>query len=251
LLFLAAQKILDGRPVRLYEFPLAPINLESYSALRRCKADVKVANPPQLMFADTMNLPFKNGVFDVVATPWLIDILPEDPTAFFRRLNHVLNHGGTWINFGSLVYQYKNPANDYSTEEIIEIAELCGFKILQKFSRKLPYMQSPLSHHGRIETVFCFSAEKVRDVTAPAKPFSVMPEWLIDRSQPVPALHELTSLRAMYDIYTGVLAEIDGKKSISDIARSFAAKFPMPDDEAEASVARYLSRTYQDLRQGR
>jgi uncharacterized protein YbaR (Trm112 family) len=251
LLFIAAQRILHGKSAKLYEFPIAPMDLESYSALRKCKAPEKPNFAVNLLFADTMNLPIRPAAFDTVLTPWLIDIIPEDPVTFFPKINQILVPGGRWLNFGTLVYQYKNPALDYSKEEIIEIVEKSGFIVETQFTRKIPYMQSPLSHHGRIEAVFCFSAKKIRDVEIPVKNFRVMPDWLTDQSLPIPNTAEFSSMRTMYQIYLDVFAGIDGKSSIADIAVKFGAKYEMPAAEAEQSVTRFLSRTFQDLKGGR
>jgi uncharacterized protein YbaR (Trm112 family) len=251
LLFLSAQKILNGRSVKLYEFPIAPTDLESYSALRKCKAPEKLTVPVELIFADTMNLPIRPGSFNTVLTPWLIDIIPENPDTFFRKLNQILTVGGRWFNFGSLVYQYKNPAQDYSKEEIVELAEKAGFTIERQLTRQIPYMQSPLSHHGRIESVFCFSARKVRSVEIPKKTFSVLPEWLVNPSLAVPCLPEFESMRNVYHIYLDVLDGINGKASVAEIAETFGTKYQIERGEAEQSVIRFLSRTFQDLKAGR
>lgn len=251
LLFLAAKKILAGKTVRLYEFPIAPMDLESFSALRKCRSPEKPSAEVQLLFADTMNLPFQKASFDTVLTPWLIDIIPESPDTFFPKLNQVLGIGRRWINFGTLVYDYKNPAKDYSKEEIMELIEKSGFEIELQFTRKIPYMQSPLSHHGRIESVFCFSAKKVRDIAEPVLPFKTLPQWLQDSHQPIPDLPEFQTLKNIYKIHLEVLKNIDGKTSIAQIAKIFEGNYGLTYTEAHDAIMKYLVKTYQEFKAGR
>lgn len=248
LLFLSAHKILRGQSVKLYEFPIAPINAESYSCLRKCKAPEKISVPATLIFADTLNLPFLPGSFETVLTPWLIDIIPESPETFFLKLNQVLVNGGRWLNFGSLVYQHKRPAQDFSKEEIIELVHQAGFTIERQLITKIPYMQSPLSHHGRIEEVFCFAARKIRDVEVPKSKFTVLPPWLMDANKSVPNSPEFESLRNIYGIYLDVVKAIDGENSLSQIAAKFAPKYGLSHEEALQSITRYLARTVQDMK---
>jgi uncharacterized protein YbaR (Trm112 family) len=251
LLFLAARKILMGKTVRLYEFPIAPLDLESYSALRKCRAPEKVSGEVELLFADTLNLPFQKASFDTILTPWLIDIIPESPDTFFPKLNYALSIGGRWLNFGTLVYDYKNPAKDYSKEEVLELAVRAGFEIESQFTRRIPYMQSPISHHGRLESVFCFSAKKVKDLDQHPMSFKTLPEWLTNSSTPIPDLPDFKTLSQVYKIHLEVLDHIDGKTSISQIAKIFEEKYKLPYSEAHDSIMKYLVKTFQEFRAGR
>ena len=251
LLFLAAKKILMGKTVRLYEFPIAPMDMESYFALRKCRAPKKYSGELELIFADTMNLPFQPASFDTVLTPWLIDIIPETPDTFFPKLNQMLEIGGRWLNFGSLVYDYKNPAKDYSKEEVLELIEKSGFEVEFQFTRKIPYMQSPLSHHGRLESVFCFSAKKVREIEEPIVAFKTLPPWLQNSELPIPDLPEFQTLKNIYKIHLEVLESIDAKTSMTQIAKVFEGKYGLTPTEAHDSIMKYLVKTFQEFKAGR
>jgi uncharacterized protein YbaR (Trm112 family)/ubiquinone/menaquinone biosynthesis C-methylase UbiE len=251
LMFLAAKKILKGKTVRLYEFPIAPKNIESFSALRKCEAPDRSSSPIELIFADAMNFPFRPSSFDTVLTPWIIDIIPEPPDTFFPKINQVLKNGGYWLNFGSLVYDYKNPAKDYSHEEVLEIAQKSGFEIIKHFCRKIPYLQSPISNHGRVEGVFCFSAKKVRNLEQMITPFKTIPAWISDSSKSIPNLPEYETLRNIYKVHLEVLTNIDDRTSINQIAKLFSEKYHLTFEEAHDSIVKYLGKTFQEFKPGR
>jgi uncharacterized protein YbaR (Trm112 family) len=251
LLFLAAKRILKGKTVRLYEFPVAPKDIDSFSALRKHHAPEKSSSQIELIFADVMDMPFKDSSFDTVITPWIIDIIPESPDTFFPKINQVLRIGGHWLNFGSLVYDYKSPSKDYSQEEVLEIAERSGFEIVKHFCRKIPYLQSPISNHGRVEGVFCLSAKKVRNLEQKTAPFKTIPSWISDSYLAIPELPEYQSLRSIYNVHLEVLTHIDGQTSIVEIAKIFSAKYHLSFEEAHDSIVKYLCKTFQEYKQGR
>ncbi|MEZ4741618.1 MAG: hypothetical protein R3B45_04100 [Bdellovibrionota bacterium] len=247
LLLLSARKIIRGKTLKLYEFPIAPKDLSSFGVLRKCKAPEKIEKNFEFVFADVSNAPFNRSTFDTILTPWLIDIIAEDPREFFPKINYLLANNGRWINFGSLVFNGRGPASNYSIEEVREIISSSGFEIENEVFESIPYMQSPDSCHGRLEKIFCFSAKKIKDVEINEfKKHDVLPPWLSSTKNPVPKLSEFEVLKSMYSIYLDVLGEIDGNKSIEDISRIFAPKYKLSFDEATSSITRYLTRTFQD-----
>jgi hypothetical protein len=112
-------------------------------------------------------------------------------------------------------------------------------------------MQSPISHHGRLESVFCFSAKKVKDLDQHPMPFKTLPEWLTNSSAPIPDLPDFKTLSQVYKIHLEVLDHIDGKTSISQIAEIFEEKYKLPYSEAHDSIMKYLVKTFQEFRAGR
>jgi uncharacterized protein YbaR (Trm112 family)/SAM-dependent methyltransferase len=128
LMLLVAAKMIAGESLELYEFPVAPRDLDSHAILRTLQAPEPVENGLQLILADVSRGPFAPGGFDTIVTPWLVDILAEDFSTFARRINTWLKPDGRWVNSGSLVFQHADAKRCYSTEEVRELIGEAGFK---------------------------------------------------------------------------------------------------------------------------
>ncbi len=195
LLMLAARRLLAGETLELYEFPIAPRDIDSHAILRRLRAPEPVPPGLHLLFADVATGPFAPGAFDTVVTPWLIDILDEDCAGFARRLNRWLRPGGRWVNSGSLAFQSGDPAARYSLEELLAILADAGFADVQCREDGIPYLGSPASRHARRETVVTFSAVKCAEASLPA-PVQRGPDWLERVDLPVPLQPDLAGTSA-------------------------------------------------------
>ena len=247
LLLLAARRLYAGETVELYEFPLAPRDIESHAILRRLAAPGPVGKGLQLVFADVVHGPFAAGVFDTVITPWLIDILDEDLAVFAASLNRWLKPGGRWVNSGSLAFQGDDPARRYSLEEVRQVVEAAGFAALEVSEDSTPYLCSPASRHGRRETVVTFSAVKQRDVAVPA-PARRVADWLEQPDLPVPLLPEVSGRQLELRVLAFVASLIDGQRSVRDMARVLVDKRMMTEAEAEPALRGFLRQFYEESR---
>ncbi len=247
LLLLAAWQLYAGETVELYEFPLAPRDIESHAILRRLAAPGPVGPGLHLVFADVGHGPFAAGAFDTVITPWLIDILDEDLAAFAARLNRWLKPGGRWVNSGSLTFQGDDPAHRYSLDEVRQVVEAAGFAALEVSEESMPYLCSPASRHGRREIVVTFSAVKQHEVAAPARARRG-PEWLEQSDRPVPLLPEMSGRQLELRVLAFVASLIDGQRSVRDMARVLVDKRMMTESEAEPAVRGFLRQFYEESR---
>ncbi|MDJ0926948.1 MAG: methyltransferase domain-containing protein [Gammaproteobacteria bacterium] len=249
LLLLIASRMIGGESLSLFEFPVAPLDAECGAVLQHCAAPqsktLSADDNFQFIFADAMHLPFRPGSFDLLLTPWLIDIIPENLREFAPRMNQTLAQGGIWVNTGSLAFAHSQSAWHYSQDEILDVIEAAGFEILESKRRTLRYLQSPVSAHGRVEMVFSFSARKLRDV-APQSRFRYLPQWLSDTQQAVPARPEHVVVSTDHLLRAQVIAAIDGKRSVASIGRLVAAQYDLPEDEATAAVKRILLEVYEN-----
>ena len=249
-LFYTAKRLLDGKNATIYEFPLAPINLESGAVKLKASAPDKVEDNFHFLFSDAMNPSFKKHAFDTVLTPWLIDIIHQDNREFFKRLNHILKPGARWINFGSLSYFHKDPSICYSLEEIAEIIESSGFTIDYLKQIEIPYLHSPYSAQKRQETIVCFSARKTEDVAQP-NPFNLLPEWLLNPSLTIPMRVEFKEQSSIHQTLEFVFKQIDGKSSIKDLAKSLASALGLQVEHSEAMLTNLLAKFVEEKMQGR
>jgi len=247
LFLLAAARLYQGDALELYEFPLAPRDLASHAVLRRLQAPAPVGPGMHLLFADATRAPLRPGVFDTVVTPWFVDVVDEDLAVFARRLNAWLRPGGRWVNSGSLVFATSGPAYRYSLEELLEIVADAGFEDVRLREDEVPYLASPASRHARRETLVSFVATKRREVP-PVAAGSAMPAWLERTDLPVPLLPGIATRQLEMRVLAFVLALVDGRRSIRDIAALLAEKRMMTAEEAEPAVRGVLVRLYADSR---
>ncbi len=247
LLLMSGCRVIGGETLRLYEFPIAPLDDRSYGVLQECRAPEPFDQREhrfEFVFADAMNPPFKASSFDTVLTPWLIDVMPQDLRLFMPRVNRLLSRGGVWLNTGSLAFSHRDEAWNYSERELLELLAANGFEILAHGRRKIRYMHSPLSAHGRVESVFSFAARKVKQA-APVPHYDYLPKWILETNKPIPGQFEFALSSSSHLLHAQVLAAIDGKRNIEDIGALVAKEYGLPQHEATSAVHRILIELYE------
>ncbi len=245
LFLLAAARILGGTALELYEFPIAPRSIADHAVLRKLTAPAPPAAGLALVLADASAPPFLPGSFDLVLTPWLIDVLGEPMSRQLRRINSLLSPGGIWVNHGSLAFAESPPDEALSLEELLERLPEAGFGRALAHEAPVPYLASPASRHARRETVITFSARKERDVPAPDRGREI-PEWLRRGDQPVPQLPQFRAQSLSTRVYAFLLAMIDGERTIRDMARLMEQQKLMTAEDAEPAIRRFLLRALAD-----
>jgi hypothetical protein len=244
LLLLLAQRVIAGESVDLYEFPVAPLDIEHGAVLRRCAAPEPLERDFACLFADALNAPFAPGAFDAVLTPWLIDIIPENLGRFASRVNRLLAEGGIWLNTGSLAFFHRDEAWCHGLEELPSVLERGGFEVVALERRSLPYLQSPASGPGRIESVVSFSARKLRNVPAPA-PHHSLPDWILDTGKAIPSSDALSVACSTHWLTAQVLGAVDGRRSIEDVGAAVARSLDTPLPVAVQAVRRILTEIFE------
>jgi uncharacterized protein YbaR (Trm112 family) len=245
LLMLIASKVAFGERLKMYEFPIAPLALEDDAVLRTLSAPEVVQDGFHLVLGDALRPPFPVGSFDTVVTPWLIDIITEDLSLFAARINALLRKDGRWVNFGSLAFHGPGRAGRYSPEETKAIVGENGFSAPYVSQARIPYMCSPASRHGRQEKVFSFSAYKERDAKK-AERHKALPDWLVTGKDPVPLSPSFRTQAMTTQIYSFIMALIDGKRSIKDMAVILEKQNLMTREEAEPAIRSFLTKMYDD-----
>jgi len=245
LLLLSSCRAIQGDGFKLYEFPISPLNKNSYSLEQKCSSPKANNKNIFYIFGDGLNPPVKEGCFDTVLTPWLIDIIPMDLKEYIPRINQILPIGGHWLNTGSLAFFHKQQAWCYSEEEVIELVEKNGFEILSSNRTTIQYLKSPLSAHGRTETVFTFNARKIKAVTQPKK-YEYLPNWIRDTQVSIPKGYEQEISSSNHLLYAQVLAAVDGVRSIEQIAQLLAKQYNLPVDEAAHAVRQILVENFEE-----
>jgi len=244
LFLLAASRILDGQALDLYEFPIAPRTIADHAVLRQHVAPSVPVPGFQLVLADASAPPFLPGRFDLVLTPWLIDVVDEPLPRLLARINALLAPGGSWINHGSLAFANAAPPDAVSLEELVESLPGRGFALPEPRESRQPYLSSPSSRHARLESVITFCARKEHDVPAPATG-RALPEWIHRTDRAVPLLPAFRAQALSTRVYAFLLAMIDGERTIRDMARLMEQQKLMPADDALPAIQRFLARALQ------
>ena len=242
---LAARRILAGQALELYEFPIAPRTAEDHAILRTHRVPEPPAPGLALVLADATAPPFRPGMFDLVLTPWFIDVAGEPVARVARRINALLAAGGTWVNHGSLAFPDIDPADAWSLEELLDALPAAGFARTEARESRQPYLSSPASRHARLESVVTFAARKDRDLPAPAAGRE-LPPWIERADLPVPSLPQFRAQSLSTRVYAYLLAMIDGERSIRDMARLMEQQKLMPADDAVPAIRGFLARAFRD-----
>ena len=240
-----AARVSAGEEIPLHEFPIAPRHGADAAVARRLRAPQPAA--PGLVFAigDALRAPLLPGAFDALLTPWFVDIVPHRFVDVARQMAALLQPGGTWVNFGSLSFNQRDPAACHGPEEVAALLESSGFEVLSTLDRQLPYLQSPASRHARVETVFGFAA-RLR-AAQPAPPaLDNLPEWIADTALPVPQLPHFQTQALANRILAFTLALIDGRRGIAQIAAYLVEQKLLLPAEAEAAVRSFLVALYEE-----
>lgn len=246
LLLFVARDVTRGAPVELYEFPVAPRKLSDQALLRRLAAPEPVRGGFHIVAADVLHAPFASESFDTIVTPWLIDIVGADFSGLASRVNALLRPGGSWINFGSLAFAHGPRAQRLSFEETVDVVKRTGFAEPLTNEQTVPYMHSPASRHARLESVVAWCTRKESSV--PTAAVGGTPDWLVLGDRPVPQSEDFKVQAVATRIHAYLLALIDGRRSIQEMARVLVAQRLMNQEEAEPAVRRFLTRMYEDGR---
>lgn len=239
MLLLIAKKVVRGEPVELWEFPIAPKHMDDCAVPRTLTAPEPVDDHFYFIIGDALRAPFLSGSFDTIITPWLCDILPEDFGVLCARINRLLKSGGRWTNFGSLSFDRQDPVQQYSLEEVLYLVEQQGFATPAVREDSIPYMCSPASRHGRHEDVVTFTATKQSD-TKRVPRHQALPDWLVKGTEPVPLQPSFRRQAISTRVHAFVMAMINGRRSITDMAKMMEEQRLMKSDEAIPVIRSFL-----------
>ena len=245
LLMLAAARLVRGETLKLHEFPIAPKTLDDCAPLRELQAPAAAGENLHLLLANALRAPFRAGAFDTLITPWLVDILPESLSGQALRWNQLLGDGGVWVWFGSHAFRGAGLRDNVSLDETRDIIERSGFSSPEVIEAEIPYMVSPADRHGRKEQVVVITAQKTKKLKAPPRHVA-LPDWLVKGDQPVPATESFKMEAMSTRIYAFIMAMIDGKRSIEDMAQLMEEQRLMTKPEAISAIRGFLIRMYED-----
>lgn len=246
LLLIVASEMLKGNSVKLWDFNVAPVELETVAKEYELKSHLGVLENFHLVCADITELPFKDHQFSAVMTPWLIDILPFSFKLLAQRVNQQLEIGGQWVNFGPLGFSHRQESQNLTREEIVEHLALCGFEVESEKVSGIKYLSYDDEVNSRNETVYLFRAKKIKNVAVES--YSFLPDWLLDVYKSIPLSEDLKKHQQLIRFQADLFHSIDGKLSINQIARLFSQHYKMPLETAQVMVVNVLRQFEESLK---
>jgi hypothetical protein len=245
-LLAVASEMYAGRALELHEFPLAPRGAADHAVLRRLQAPAPADDRLRLVAADAMCAPFQPGAFDVVVTPWFVDIVDEPFPALAARVNALIADGGRWLNLGSVAFAFTSTQRllQFSLEEALDIVQGAGFAPPGVREASLPYMQSPASRHARIESTVAWTARKIATVAPPAA--RGVPAWVADTALPVPVSADLQTHARATRIHAFMMSLVDGRRSLNDMAAVLVEQRLMKTGDALPAVRAFMLKMQED-----
>ncbi len=240
-----AKQMAEGKEISSVEFPKAPKTDADVAVAQKLSARSQSRPKMAFVLADATHLPFEEKVFDVVAMPWFIDILPGDAAAFLKYLNPFIKDGGALLHYGSLAFFRKSPSQNYILSEYGDLAKSFGFAQELSHAEYSPYLNSPHSNYHRLENVHTILFRKEKSLSFAPYP-SHLPDWIIHTDRAIPALKEFQEVAQNESSYLQILSMIDGKKSIQQMASALAKKSGASAEQLTEAVRLSLADIYEN-----
>jgi SAM-dependent methyltransferase len=235
----------SGETLSLTEFPLAPRRPDQAAITRTLTAPEPAGPGLHFVLADLSRPPFQDHRFDLVVTPWLLDVVGDGTEDLIKRINRLLSPNGVWLNHGSAAFQSPDPALRFTWEEIAELTRQTGFDVVSVRNSRLPYLCCPDSGHGRTEHVITSCAVRIADVAAPEL-HRALPDWIVTGRCPVPSLPSFQSQAMTTRIHGFIMSLIDGRRSLKDMAAELERQQLMPRGEAEVALRGFLIKMHEE-----
>lgn len=249
LLCLIGHRMAAGDSISFTEFPLAPITLTDTAKTRTLEAPGSISGL-NFICADGMRPPFAAGQFDLVVTPWLLDVIDASVTDVMQVVAALLKPGGCWLNHGSIAFQGASAANRLGAAELADISTGQGFDVALSEDIEMPYLQSPASRHRRSEITHTQIARRGMQKHKPSKiRHQHLPEWIVKGTIPVPLTPAFQTQINTTRIHAFIMSLIDGKRSVQDMAQVLEEQRLMPAQQAVQAIRAFLTTMQEEANQ--
>jgi SAM-dependent methyltransferase len=235
LLLSCAARVARGEKLTLVELPPMPASVEDQAVRTTLSCAQPLSEGFEVLVNDLEEWALRDAAFDLVVTHWVIDAVPTPAAQLFSLINRALKPGGRWLNLGPTGFNSRVLANNFSREEVVGLAEKCGFALLGSEVARLPYFQNPRSAHWRTEQVFAFVAEKKAECSeAPGAGVGPLPGWLEDRKQPIALSADVGELARSYRFCAELLDALQpGTTTLEQLVQQLGPKHGLTPEQAE------------------
>lgn len=248
LLLLAAQQLNAGAKLKGIYPTLSPKDRMQPALEVELAAPQGPAANLEFAFADVYALPFQAASFDVVITPWLVDILPRHFSLLTASIAQIVKPGGQWINCGAWAFNFQNEEDNLSLPEAEEIGASSGWKPLQSQLIETAYLQTEIDAHRRFETMTAFAWERtVANVAYDSKArLSDKIDWLLNPSLPIPRIPAFIESIDSLSTMSWVLSQVDGKRTLADLVTLLSAQSGLDREASQDALESFFDRYMKD-----
>jgi SAM-dependent methyltransferase len=244
LLCLIGHAMTTGESLPFTEFPVAPVTALDAAVSRTLRAPA-VVDDLTFVCADAMQPPFPHASFDLVVTPWLVDVIDARLEQMIEVVASLLRTSGIWLNHGSVAFQGHNPLNRLSAEELAEMTVRGGFDLAYSGDERMPYLHAPGSRQLRTEMVHT-QAALLRTHQHTQQTHRHLPGWIANATLPVPLTREIQTQITTTGIHAFIMSLVDGQRSIEDMAFAMEQQRLMPADQAISALRGFLTKVFEE-----
>jgi hypothetical protein len=236
------ERIVFGEGLSLTEFP-KPHKDQTPFVHHTLKAPAALDDNLIYHLADLNYLPYQEASFDLIVTPWIIDLVTPSLPFLIHNISSLLRSKGLWLNYGPFSISSETPSSHrWSVEEIKEFVRENDLSWEEEKWQQVPYLPSPYSRLQRLEEIWMFKVMKRSEQTRSLLRIDYRPVWLKDLNISVPKDQKVISSYHFHHIPARVFALVDGQRSVSQIAQLVAREFNLNESEAMVSVVNFLTR---------
>ncbi|HEY7772375.1 MAG TPA: hypothetical protein VIC26_04285 [Marinagarivorans sp.] len=228
LLILANALIRKRQPIELAEFKVFPQAGKEFTRswpLQPPAENSALADSWYALGANAWSAPLEPNSFDLIVTPWFIDVNGGDVRDTIGVVSRLLAPEGRWLNTGPLLFPRHLPIDQkYQHTEIREFLDLAGFTLEAESLTQAAHLDSPLEVRKQQEQLWTFCALGPEQTPASSLTQGKQPPWLVMHHLPV-TQHAYIS-QQKHPLIDAILSLIDGERSINDIAAHIAPHMP-------------------------
>lgn len=239
------RRVSRGETLTLTEFPRAPRSAAQGALARELKAPAPAPEGFEVVLGDATRPPFRPASFDLIVTPWLVDVINVPTEELLKRINPLLATGGSWLLHGSLAFDGSDPLLQPDLPELQALTVSAGFETRTVDEREIPYLDCPDSRHGRRESVVTLRAEKREEAEVLPRAQS-LPDWLAKGREPVPQLPAFQTQAMTTRMHAFIMTLIDGRRSLKDMAAVLEEQQLMSRADAEVALRGFLLKMYDE-----
>jgi N2227-like protein len=179
--------------------------------------------------------PLRSASFDLVITPWFIDVNGGDVRDTIALVSRLLAPEGTWINSGPLLFTRHLPLDlKYQAREIREFLAMSGFVLESEEVVEADHLDSPLEVRKQHEQLWTFAARAPEVGWTPSAISGDTPAWLVMHHLTIPKRPLVT--QEEHPLIDAIVAMVDGTHSINDITAHIAPHIPKEISPKDAVV---------------
>lgn len=235
-------KILSPDGLEITEFTDPPRD-ESVRAINH-KLHSKEPSQGELCYVlgDIHQLPFNSQSFDLIITPWIIDLIPKQLPLLIYNISALLSPSAYWLNFGSFAISNDIPSEfRWTYDEVKGFFSNAQIRLTNEEFFEVDYIRSPYSPQYRREILWGFATQNVSSQIKPLLAQTNEHEFLKFHDRPIPRSIAMETTAMAHHVPARLFDLIDGKRSLNQVSHLMAQEFGLDMTATRASLLVYLS----------